>query len=238
MKFLFYSILTISFINLVNSQNIEVDYDVTIIDRSESKEKPKKTGYYKAIFEQSKKDILNYPMEFIVNENGYSIDFSNSIQVDREFQKVRVSKFMALGFIGLDILIFNDGNYSYTDNNKGYITSHDINKLGNWKITNETKEINGYTCYKAYFSTNNSELKRANIIMPRFAWFTTDIPLSGGPTLFGNLPGLILELETKSAHFVATNIKNTKKKLKKINLENKKIITFIKSENLHSKKPY
>lgn len=237
MKSFFYLILAFSY-NVIFSQNIEVNYNITIVDKSESKENPKKTGYYKAIFEQSKKDIQNYPMEFIVNESGYSIDFSNSIQVDREFQKVRVSKFMALGFIGLDLIIFNDGNYSYTDNNKGYITSHDINKLGDWRITNETKEIIGYTCYKAYFSTNNSELKRASIIMPRFAWFTTDIPLSGGPTLFGNLPGLILELETKSAHFVARNIKNTKKKLKKIDLENKKIITFIQSENLHSKKPY
>lgn len=53
-----------------------------------------------------------------------------------------------------------------------------------WKITDETREIAGYTC------------RRANaIIMDSIyvvAFYTTDIPVSGGPESFNGLPGMIL----------------------------------------------
>ena len=53
-----------------------------------------------------------------------------------------------------------------------------------WKITDETKEIAGYTC------------RRANAIMLDsiyvVAFYTTDIPVSSGPESFSGLPGMIL----------------------------------------------
>ncbi|HEY4196956.1 MAG TPA: GLPGLI family protein [Mucilaginibacter sp.] len=53
-----------------------------------------------------------------------------------------------------------------------------------WKITDETREIAGYTC------------RRANaIVMDSIyvvAFYTTDIPVSGGPESFSGLPGMIL----------------------------------------------
>lgn len=53
-----------------------------------------------------------------------------------------------------------------------------------WKITDETRDICGYTC------------RRANAIMMDsiyvVAFYTTDIPVSGGPESFSGLPGMIL----------------------------------------------
>ena len=53
-----------------------------------------------------------------------------------------------------------------------------------WKITDETREIAGYTC------------RRANAIMMDsiyvVAFYTTEIPVSGGPESFTGLPGMIL----------------------------------------------
>ncbi|MGZ3819475.1 MAG: GLPGLI family protein, partial [Mucilaginibacter sp.] len=53
-----------------------------------------------------------------------------------------------------------------------------------WKITDETREIAGYTC------------RRANAIMLDsiyvVAFYTTNIPVSGGPESFSGLPGMIL----------------------------------------------
>ena len=53
-----------------------------------------------------------------------------------------------------------------------------------WKITDETREISGYNC------------RRANAIMMDsiyvVAFYTTDIPVSGGPESFNGLPGMIL----------------------------------------------
>ncbi|MBA5791899.1 GLPGLI family protein [Flavobacterium sp. xlx-214] len=53
-----------------------------------------------------------------------------------------------------------------------------------WIITNETKKINDFTCYKATttFRGNNFE-----------AWFTPDIPINAGPWKWYGLPGLIVE---------------------------------------------
>lgn len=54
----------------------------------------------------------------------------------------------------------------------------------NWKITTETREIAGYTC------------RRANaIVMDSIyvvAFYTDQIPVSGGPEIFSGLPGMIL----------------------------------------------
>lgn len=54
----------------------------------------------------------------------------------------------------------------------------------NWKITSETREIAGYSC------------RRANaIIMDSIyvvAFYTDEIPVSGGPESFTGLPGMIL----------------------------------------------
>jgi GLPGLI family protein len=67
-----------------------------------------------------------------------------------------------------------------------------------WKITQETKTINGFLCKKAtsdafgYFFT---------------AWFTEDIPINAGPEKFDGLPGLILYVGTAHYEYAATAVK-------------------------------
>jgi GLPGLI family protein len=213
-------------------QNFEVEYDYQIKgDEIESLiNEEEDYSYLIAKLRQTQKDIDNYPMNFIISPDGYSIDFKNSLEVDRKFQKVKLSKTMAVGFFGLNIHIFNNREYTYTTNDDKFITFYDLQKLGKWKITKIQKNILGHNCYKAYFETDIPELNRASIILPTTAWFTFDIPLSGGPTIFGNLPGLIIELETKAARFRATSITKTKDAIKKIEMENKKVLSFIESE--------
>ena len=71
-----------------------------------------------------------------------------------------------------------------------------------WKITEETKVINGFLCKKAtsdafgYYFT---------------AWFTEDIAISAGPEKFDGLPGLILYVGTAYYEYVATSVKIEKK---------------------------
>lgn len=65
---------------------------------------------------------------------------------------------------------------------KKFLITDELNY--NWNITNETKQIQNYTCYKATtsFRGNNFE-----------AWFTPDIPVNAGPWKWYGLPGLIVE---------------------------------------------
>ncbi|WP_445717214.1 GLPGLI family protein [Flavobacterium sp.] len=69
----------------------------------------------------------------------------------------------------------------------------------NWKLTNESKIIDGYTCYKA---TNEYIVDNGKIFKhPVIAWFCPQIPISIGPRGYGGLPGLILELQEWNSVF-------------------------------------
>ncbi len=64
-----------------------------------------------------------------------------------------------------------------------FLLSDSIRKI-DWRIFNETRDIAGFECRKA-----------AGIIMDSiyvFAFYTDQIPVSGGPLCFTNLPGMIL----------------------------------------------
>jgi GLPGLI family protein len=88
---------------------------------------------------------------------------------------------------------------------KKFLVIDSIRKL-NWKVTDDTKTIAGYTCRKAVaqrygkrtsMNINNGVMEKkefndtANIV----AWITMDIPVSAGPEVPGQLPGLILALD-------------------------------------------
>lgn len=74
---------------------------------------------------------------------------------------------------------------------KKFLVTDELNY--SWKITNETKKIKDYTCYKATttFRGNNFEV-----------WFTPDIPINAGPWKWYGLPGLILEATDKDQSVV------------------------------------
>jgi GLPGLI family protein len=82
-----------------------------------------------------------------------------------------------------------------------------------WQLTNETKTINGYLCYKATSMFHNeswNDTPKLNIT----AWYTPKIPASFGPNGFHGLPGLILELHTYTTTLYVSKIDlNLDKKL-------------------------
>lgn len=76
----------------------------------------------------------------------------------------------------------------------------------NWILTNETKLIDNYLCYKAtniYKVTNGEKIFNHAVI----AWFCPKLPYPFGPNGYGNLPGLILELQVRNIVFGAKIIK-------------------------------
>lgn len=67
-----------------------------------------------------------------------------------------------------------------------------------WKIDQETKQYNKYTCQKATATWRGRSYT---------AWFTEQIPIAEGPYKFSGLPGLIVELydDDKDYHFKLTS---------------------------------
>lgn len=98
------------------------------------------------------------------------------------------------GFFGDDSMV-NQNNTTYMDLADGLMTSQkqvfeqvfllkdSVRKI-KWKITDETREIAGYTCRRA----NAIVLDSVYIV----AFYTDKIPVSGGPEGFTGLPGMIL----------------------------------------------
>lgn len=77
-----------------------------------------------------------------------------------------------------------------------------------WEISQETKIIGGYLCYRAEYQNPLYKYKKP------VAWFTPKIPASYGPKIFTGLPGLILELEDNIVTFTAIKIElNPKEKI-------------------------
>lgn len=95
---------------------------------------------------------------------------------------------------------------------KKYLVEDSIIKH-TWKLTGETKTILGYTCQKAITQTpvksfnmqmQDGEFKRTekwdtiNVTV----WFTPAITIPAGPEFQGELPGLILETESRNGSAV------------------------------------
>lgn len=88
-------------------------------------------------------------------------------------------------------------NTTYTDLNTNLSTTNkkvfeetflvkDTARKINWKITDETREIAGYTCRRA-----NAVVMDSIYVV---AFYSDEIPVSGGPESFSGLPGMIMGL--------------------------------------------
>lgn len=75
-----------------------------------------------------------------------------------------------------------------------------------WKLLNETKQIDNYICYKAIyvekFKNRIGEDRERTIT----AWYCPELQFPYGPLDFNGLPGLILELEKNGNKYVVKNI--------------------------------
>lgn len=102
----------------------------------------------------------------------------------------------------------------------------------NWELKKENKSILNYNTKKATINYGGRKW---------IAWYTEEIPINLGPYVFGNLPGLILELydDERNFHFLTVGIDNKEQEIYK-RIEKKIVKTtkkdFLKAErNFHEK---
>lgn len=91
-----------------------------------------------------------------------------------------------------------------TENGSSLVTKMQYDT--NWEMTQETKKINGFVCYKATRMPDPSSLEVPDKSFPIIAWYTMEIPLPYGPFTYGGLPGLILEIQRESNVFFKAKI--------------------------------
>ncbi len=94
---------------------------------------------------------------------------------------------------------------------KKYLIADSL-KIPAWKLAEETKVIQGYTCKKATLET---ESPFGGGKMSVTAWFAEKLPLPVGPDMMHSLPGTILEIDVNDGEAVTKVVKIDLRKLKK-----------------------
>ena len=97
-----------------------------------------------------------------------------------------------------------------------------------WTLTNETKKIGKYLCYKATTVWEEyNPMKKRTVKDKIVAWYTSEIPIPFGPAGYDGLPGLVLEINNKKGILLVTSIEFVNKnKIRKpvsgepVNIEN------------------
>jgi len=93
-----------------------------------------------------------------------------------------------------------------------------------WKITNESKKILGFKCYKATAAITDKNSEYGKMVSLE-AWFAPELNYRGGPTAYATLPGTILELNMPAVRFKALKVQLGKFKLPSIFLDKSKVKT-------------
>ena len=153
-------------------------------------------------------DISNYFWkEILGSENDMiSIDYAKIFTASDSFFYISIKDSISLEELG-----------SFE---KGMIIKRNLNEIG-WKLSNESKQIGAYTCFKATAIKVNPKKK---IVIE--AWYTPQIANGFGPKYYAGLPGLILELTEGGITYYASSIKLNPKNEPEIKKPEKgKIIT-------------
>ena len=185
-KIIFLFVLVLSFSAFAQKSGV-VTYDFKILEDEKMLKNEIIGPYFRKTIEAAKYIEFNLTFNDSISEfkniknmsvDGHNLDFVLSTSgVRKEIYTYK------------ETIYRNNADHFFKENE--YLIIDPLNK--NWVITNETKKIDGYTCYKA---TNEYVVDNGKIFKhPVIAWFCPEIPFSYGPKGYGGLPGLILELQ-------------------------------------------
>lgn len=179
--------------------NLVVTYGLVFY---EDESMSKKTSMFKEHLDYAIANPNRFKFELKIDSIGASFELKNKLSMTDSNLSDNLG-FLFAKYPGL-IFSFPDSilKRSVLLGNKVFVKS---NLIVGWQMTNESKNIDGYICYKA---TNDDRVKddtRA-FFNPIIAWYCPEIPYSYGPIGYGNLPGLILELQVRNVVYAVTKI--------------------------------
>lgn len=191
--FLFFSLISLS-----QKKKSTVEYNL-IIGEDMSMKNQVIAEYYKSA--QNNAKYLTYVLAF--DDTKMKFELKQSMNVDD------TNLDFAKAFSGCNGVYYYSKNapYFYNKPKNSEFTKSIVKykSFNDWKLTNETKLIGGFLCYKA---TGFQIIKNIKGIFknPITAWYCPKIPKPFGPIGYGNLPGIILELQIKEIVYGATKI--------------------------------
>jgi GLPGLI family protein len=217
----FIILMTISINSFITAQDLQITYSCK--KKYKIDEILKMEGHK---FPEEQKELLlsmkdlhdNYQISFILVQKNFASKFfpksGTTESVKNETEGGKKSYYMELK----DDEVYKEfsSNVLLATKHKHGRTFYIRDSFPNfcWNFTSETKEILGYSCTKATINDYYGD----EII----AWFTSTIPIPNGPVEFGGLPGVILELTTKTLKYEAIELHlNQKEEIKITSLKQK-----------------
>lgn len=187
------------------NQNLYVEYNLKI---NNEQNLFANNNYLKENFKKSVDNKADVVFGLEINKAGSKFKFRPELSGLNE----EINNFsLALACYSGEIYNFN--NDTILKQNKllgdNFYVKNDATQ--NWILSDETKIINKYLCYKAtniYKVVNPSR----TFYHPVVAWYCPDLPFKYGPNGYGNLPGLILELQVRNSVFECTIVAKNKYK--------------------------
>lgn len=190
---LFIFTLFIVFISNAQTENIQIIYDIKLIEENfKNTDNP--------IYRRLEENAENTELLFEKYNNVSTCYLVNDIEQDPVLYSL--------------IDLFNPNFYNFTKKNNyslynpnyiystsDYLLSTSIKYI--WDFSDETKEIGGYLCYEAVLkSIENSK----GSFYPVTVWYCPAIPLEAGFKNYNNLPGVVLELQEQYIAYLAKSI--------------------------------
>lgn len=223
-------------INLVNFNNLYAqNHSLIQISYSKSLESKLQTN--------KKDNIKLAKFNYLLTENSSSLSYSLIIDKDSYQSKFEENKTLVVDNLNQSFRKLageiggTRGSFYINSKDSIYINTKTLSdriynikmEVKTWKITNETKFIQNFKCFKA-IALNNSSKKT------EIAWFTPELPSFFGPANYFGLPGTILEIDNGIIVLTATNVeKSISKKENIFNQRKGEIITQKEFESLINK---
>lgn len=193
---LFITCICFLYISICTAQKEGIaTYSVNVVDNDED--------FMQQQMKEAIPDILDYvddlSFQLIFNEHK-----SYFILEDKLYESEIIAQASSLvaNYSNPALVIENIKYYKNSTNSRVFPdkwVSSKINK--DWEITQETKQINSYTVYKAFGTYLKGNSRVGYKKMKATAWFCPEIPFPYGPLNFGGLPGLIFELSFENVTY-------------------------------------
>jgi len=193
-------IILLATTGFAQGKNISVQYTLVIQNEPELF---KSNALLRNSFENAMRDSNQITFELIVTKNGSIFFDKKKLETDSNIGSNGFAMAMA-SYMGIIYDLKDRVLIQYTLLGENIYSESDLKS--NWELTNETKLIDNYLCYKAtniYKVTNETK----TFLHPVTAWYCPQIPYRYGPNGYSNLPGLILELQVRNVVFGAKTIK-------------------------------
>lgn len=162
-------------------------------------------------------------------QKTFTLTFDKSSSIYKEEKKLKAPATMPSN--GFNVMVMGSGGgndvvYKNTKENRFVNKTEIMGKLFlikdklpkyDWKLTDETKNIGVYTCYKATYTRQEERTsmnvddgkvteKKEKVDVVTTAWYTPTIAVSIGPGNYTGLPGLILEIKEGNQTIICSEI--------------------------------